>query len=43
MKQGTNPRPKTPKPKHPGISSRLPEKRLERIHKTIMEVFLCAW
>ena len=37
--QRTNPRPKTPKPKHPGISSELPEKRLERIHKTIMEVF----
>ena len=39
MEQGTNPRSKTPKPKHPGISSELPEKRLERIHKTIMEVF----
>ena len=37
MEQGTNPRPKTPKPKHPGISSELPERRLDSNKKFTFE------
>lgn len=41
MKQGTNPRPVGSRPKHPGITyiNEVPEERLKRVHKTVMEVF----
>ena len=40
-KQGTNPRTAGLKPKHPGITyiNEVPEERLKRVHKTVMEVF----
>ena len=41
MKQGTNPRLAGSRPKHTGITyiNEVPEERLKRVHKTVMEVF----